>query len=304
MEVEFTQNIYYSNKRRIPIKNVANALLALEENGFLTSRILERLYRDVSIESLNVFVDTLETGSLKEKIKYHLFLAFQKQITEFTGVELKTLENESEKKKSQILGWLVAALIVIGLKVAADRAFPNQQQPNIENQINITLATGEKLTGIEASVLAEVIGMVLDENPNTIKNTIEIAKPAKLEAGSSLELDSGVILSPDFLAEVPSSVINDEDIERSIELTDTEIYIRATDKDSSKKGWGATIPEFTDKRLRMHISPGVDLEFIAHLDVIIGNVSIFYQLDEQGVVRKSHAHLHNVNTTRTLELGE
>ena len=72
MEIEFSQNIYYSNKKKIPIAEVANALLALEEVSALTPILLERLFDDVTVQNMAIYVDELHSGSLKEKIKYYL----------------------------------------------------------------------------------------------------------------------------------------------------------------------------------------------------------------------------------------
>ena len=300
MEIEFTQDIYYSNKKKIPIADVAKALLALEKVSSLAPILLENLFDDVNVKNMSIYVDELESGSLKEKIQYYLWVAFQKNLSENSGVEYNNIENKSDSNKSNIVGWVIAASLVVALKYAADKAFPNQEKPYIQQQINITVQAGRDITGMDTDELLEKIEAVVKENPEAIKGAVEFTKPAKNESDAYLKFGEDVNFSPEFLKEVPNSLLIEDEQERVIELNATEVFIRATDKDSGKKGWGATVPEFNEKRIRMHIAPGIDLVFLFHQDVVIGDVAIFYLIDSEGNIRKPHIHLYAVDKEATL----
>ena len=237
---------------------------------------------------------------LKEKIKYYLWVAFQNNIADQSGIDYKNLENESEEKKSNVIGWLLAASLIVALKFAADKAFPNEQKPHIENQINITIQAGKDITGVSEEKLLETIKSVVRENPDAVRGAIGFSNPAKKESDSYLSIGEEVKFTPELLQEVPSGLLEDEEQERVIELEATDIYIRATDKDSGKTGWGATIPEFSKKRIRMHIAPGIDLTFLAHMDIVVGNVAIFYSVDGEGKIRKPHVHLYGIDKERSI----
>lgn len=303
MEIEFIQDIYYSNKKKIPIAEVANSLLALEGVSIITPKILEKLFDDLTVKNLVVYVDELESGSLKEKIQYYLLAVFQKNIEDQSGVEYKNLEAADGDKRSNIVGWVIVATLIIALKLAAEKAFPNSEKPNIQQQINITLQAGRDITGHDTEELLKTITEAVKENPNSIKNAIEFVKPAKKEEDAHLIIGENMQLSPNLLKEVPSSVQDDDDEERVVELASTELIIRATDKDSGKQGWAATVPEFNDKRIRMHIAPGIDLEFLAHQDIVIGDVAIFYKIDLEGKITKPHVHLFGIDKNETVKLN-
>ncbi len=299
MEIAFTQDFYYSNKKQLPIGDVARALLALEGASKPIADVLEEIYDDVTVQNISLELEELHSGSLSERVKYYLKVALQKQIEKESGVELKQLDDSSEKERSNIAGWVAAALILIALKAAGDKVWPSREKQNIEQQINITLATGSEMTGVPVDALRSILQSVVKEQPEVVKSAVAIAKPAKRDPEAEITLNEKPFLSKESLAEVPSAILQDDPQEKVIELEQAEVYIRATDKDSGRRGWGATIPDFSESRLRLHIAPGIDLVYLAHCDVVIGEVAIFYTVDGHGNVVKPHAHLFSIDRERT-----
>jgi hypothetical protein len=300
MEISFIQNIYYSNKEKIPISEVAKSLLALEELSRVAPEILEKLYEDVTVRNMSVYVDELASGSLKEKINFYFWVAFQKFLAEESGLEPKQLEEESPERRNDILAWVMVAILVIALKAAADKVFPNSEKENIAQQINITFNAGRDITGIDTEKLRKTVEGVVENNPQVVKGAVGFVKPAKKEKEAYIEIDRNSRLSSSFLNEIPDGMIEEGEQEKVIELANTVVFIRATDKDSGKRGWGATILEFNERRIRMHVAPGIDLKFLAHQDVVIGDVAIFFSVDKEGNIRKPHAHLYSIDKDATL----
>ncbi|MEJ1397746.1 MAG: hypothetical protein RPU52_09505, partial [Candidatus Sedimenticola sp. (ex Thyasira tokunagai)] len=68
MELSITQDIYYSNKEKIPLSEVARSLLALEEVSRIAPDILEKLYEDVTVQSMSVFVDRCQPWRAKRRL--------------------------------------------------------------------------------------------------------------------------------------------------------------------------------------------------------------------------------------------
>ncbi|MEJ1486964.1 MAG: hypothetical protein RPU72_01165 [Candidatus Sedimenticola sp. (ex Thyasira tokunagai)] len=231
-------------------------------------------------------------------------VAFQKYLKDESGIEPKEFGEESPEKRSSIIAWVIVATVVVALKVAADKAFPNADKENVIQQVSITFNAGRDITGIEEEKLRETIGQAIESNPQVVKGAVGFAKPAKKEKNAYIEFDNKGKLHASFLREVPSGLIDEDEKEKVIELSNTEVFIRATDKDSGKRGWGATIPEFSEKRIRMHVAPGIDLVFLSHQDVVIGDVALFYSVDREGNIRKPHAHLYSVDKDETLRANK
>lgn len=303
MDISFNQEIFYSNKEHLLLSEVAEALLAAEKSASAAPDVIEALFNGVKVHDFRVYVDELHSGSLTEKLKYYLKLVIQKHIEDKTGVELGDLESAPDEKKKQIIAWAIAAATVMALKVAADRYLPNQDSTNINQQVNVTIEQGHMITGIDNEVLRSAIENSISENPSAVAGAVEFVKPAKKDSDARIDIDGQSYLSSAAIAEVPNELPENELQEKSLELEDTEIQIRATDKDSGKRGWGATIPEFSEKRMRISIAPGIDLVHLAHFDQIVGNVTIFYSIDEHGTVTNIRAHLFSVDLEATDELA-
>jgi len=188
----------------------------------------------------------------------------------------------------------MVVLLLYGLKVGADRIFPNQNKENLKNEVNIVINTGVEITGVDKKSLQETINEVVQKNPDLPKNAVNFAKPAKIDPSAFITFDQKYKISEKALSESPLSIYDEENLERSIKFENTEIRIRATDKDYSGRGWGAIIPEFSENRVRMNVDPSIDLSELSHEDTVNGDVVIFHSIDAEGNIKKPHAHLYKV----------
>lgn len=68
MEIVIHQQIYYSNKKLIPIKDVAESLIALEAIYRQSPDILEAIFPNTEISSVEVYISELKSDSLWEDI--------------------------------------------------------------------------------------------------------------------------------------------------------------------------------------------------------------------------------------------
>lgn len=293
MDIVFEQALYYSNREHLPLEEVARSLLSLDHTARAMPLALEKLFEDVRVESLSLSLDELKSGSLSEIIRYRLKLALQHHIEEHAG-DLGRLSNKPAERKKQIAAWLATAVIVFAIKQAVESFHPNSETPHIEETVNIVLDRGHEVTGLDRQTLRDAVKEALEETPNSAQNAVNIARPAKKDPDASISIDNDTIISNHALRELPSALPEQQPKEKSVELADTVIVIRATDKDSGKKGWGATIPEFSNLRIRVSVAPGIDLNVLAHRDIVVGNVTIFYTLDDRGNVIRPHAHIFSV----------
>lgn len=295
LEITVEQDFYFSNRNHLLLTEIAQSLLALEQNARAFPTALQKLFPDVQVESLSLYVDKLESGSLFEKIKYRLRGALQQQIEDHSGVQLGNLSHIPDERKKQIVSWLIVALVVYGLKEAADSFKPEAPRPHMEQTVHITLLEGELLTGIDTATLERALKSSLEETPNASQGAVNFARPAKKDPEAWLSINEQIVLTSDALHELPSAVPEQQPREKSIDLRDTLIIIRATDRDSGKKGWGATIPEFSTRRLRISVAPGINLDALAQHDVVIGNVTVLFGVDAQGNIVRPHAHIYSVD---------
>jgi len=302
MDIVFDQEIYYSNKQHLPLGEVAKSLLALEKATAIAPRAIELLYKDVIAHDFEIIIDELHSGSLTEKLKYYLKPVFQKQLEDATWIDIETLEGKTPEVKEKIVALIFIAVVLFALYEAKQRFFPNSPTNHIEQQINVTLQAGRDISGIDEETLRKALTQAVQEDQDAIKGAVGFVKPAKRDPDASIQIDGKPYLSSQAIAEIPSTLPDEDLRERAIDLANTTISIRATDKDSGKKGWAATIPEFMDRRIRIHISPDIDLNYLAHHDVVVGNVTVFYSTDDAGRIMKPHAHLFSIDKGETASL--
>jgi hypothetical protein len=302
MHILCSNNIYYSNKEHLPLGEVAKSLLALEKAISMVPQALENMYGDVVAQDIEVYLEELHEGSLSERLRYYIRLAIQKQVEDESGLSLGNIDGIPNERQEKIAAWLIVACLLVALKYGANQVWPDTPKPNIEHQINVTLNAGRDITGLEPAQLANAIESSIKDNPDAVKGALAFVKPAKKDAFASIAIDGEQVLTPQTLAELPAATIESEQVEKSLEFEDVEIRIRATDRDSGKRGWAATIPEFMDRRIRVHVSPNIDLNFLAQHDQVVGNVSVFYSLDERGNIIKPHAHLFSIDRVKTAKL--
>lgn len=294
MEVTFSQEIYFSNKKKLPIGDVAKSLLALESVSRNSPIALSKLFRGTNVQQIDIFVDTIESGSLKEKINYYFRIAVQKNLENALGFEFPSIEKFSPETRKKVIAWALVALFFFGVKAASNKVFPDQPKKHINNEINIVLAAGRDITGVDEDKLREIFEEITKENPEIVKSSVEFVKPAKQDPSASISFDKDYKLSDSAIKEIPSSLPEDESNEKAIEFEETEILIRATDKDSGRKGWGAIIPQFNNKRIRMSVAPHIDLQLLAQHEIIVGDVTVFYSINKNGDVKRPHAHLYHI----------
>ena len=294
MEYSFSQEIYFSNKKSLLVSDVAKSLLSLSKVSKLTPQVIERLFEGTIISDIELYIDNLESGSLTERIKYYFSLAVQKKIDGLVGGGAPTLDGANSERFNNIAAWVMALLLLYGLKVGADKVFSNQPRENLKNEVNIVINTGVEVTGVDKETIQKTIREVVQKNPDLPKNAIEFAKPAKSDPSASITYDQRYKISEKALSEVPFTIYEDDKTEHSVRLENTEIRIRATDKDYAGRGWGAIIPAFYDRRVKMNVDPSIDLSELAHADVVYGDIVVFHQLDDEGNIKKPHAHLYKL----------
>ena len=91
MEFSFVQEIYFSNKNSLLVTDVANSLLSMAKVSKLTPLVFERMFEGTTVRDLQVYIDNIESGSLKEKIKYYFSISIQKKIDDINSSEADTI---------------------------------------------------------------------------------------------------------------------------------------------------------------------------------------------------------------------
>lgn len=280
---ESDHEIKYTNHDIIPIREVIKSLLAFEKLIGETPFVLNALTGFDGIERVEVYISTLQSGSLLEKfvVKYFFkdeagFDAWIQKIREKTGME------DGKLIVPTLIGGSIAAVTLLGLQWAS--------QPNIDSSSTIN---GNNNVVIQ--YVAQNLNMTPDQVKTTIENAIKDKKsvatnavkavqPAKLDASAKIEIDGENQLE----ITTPTIAATPEAYEPPVPQTKTESYVRTliqirqVNLDDLAAGWRVVIPGISDKRLPLVVSDGIDAKALMRSGgVIQASIDVIKKYDSR-----------------------
>lgn len=287
MEIELRQSIYYSNKNWVPVSDVASSLIALDSLIKQTPDVLEAFFPGTQIHNIEVFIDELKSDSVFEELVIKVLFGDQQHLDKLIeDIRAKVGMDKIMKNYPDFISVLVLAMVFagVGYWLANDSNAKPEQKATIEANNNTIINIGAGMIGVEAEEFqAMLLGAVKDKD-ELAKNAINVVKPAKQDPEASITFNenSKLSISASSISAMPNHVPDKED-EQSIEdFPNIQLEIRATDLDSTKKGWAVSVPELKAKRVKLQIDPHIDAETLLKNRTVFANVTIIFGFNKQG----------------------
>lgn len=284
MEVVVSQQIYYSNKEWVPIGEIAESLLALEDLIKSSPEVIEKIFPGIVIERVDVYINELKSDSIWEDLVIKFVFGSQKNFDEQISKVRKKIGMEFLDKHPNILGAIIGAMILGGgIAILQDKA-PERATIEANNNIIINIGAGEIELGTDD--LKAIIKGAIENNPAISEAAIKIVKPARRdpEAQIIINQEEGLSINPQSIKAMPAERPTQEEIEVIEDFEHLVLEIRATDLDSTKRGWAAVARELTDKRVRLQFDPTINPEeLLGHRSIVGSATVIFSQLGEKKI---------------------
>lgn len=107
--------------------------------------------------------------------------------------------------------------------------------------------------------------------------------PAKRDPNATITFNDNkeLIINNDAVRAMPRFARAPEDEPYIEDFKDIELIIRATDLDSSKRGWAVVIPEIHTKRTRLQLDPGIKPEILIGKSKIMAEVTVIFEYDDE-----------------------
>lgn len=147
-----------------------------------------------------------------------------------------------------------------------------------------------------AAAGADVLYILTGERTANAAQGLRADEQLLLEVYDALSIDGDENISfpPEVIAATPRQVQIDRD-EKVEHLRDVDLQIRATDLDSTDRGWAALIPGKIDRRVRLMLDPNVRPAEVADKFQLRADVSVYYKLDgRSNRLAPDHIVLHQV----------
>lgn len=285
MEITIHQKIYYSNKRLVPIRNVAESLLALEAIIRQSPDILEAMFPDTEISIDEIYINELKSDSLWEDVVVKFIFKDQKNFDTFIANIRERVDMDNLMNNQQLLSVIIISLILIGgaYYLERDRSSTPEQKTTIEVSNNKIIQIGAGMVDLSAQDFKAIIDSAIKDKDSLAKNAAKVVAPAKLDPNASITFNDNdeLRISNDVVRAMPRFVQEPIEEEYVEDFKNIELEIRATDLDSNKRGWAVVISELHKKRVRLQLDPGLDPEILLGKRKITADVTVIFGYDNE-----------------------
>jgi hypothetical protein len=286
-EVVLHHELFYRIERDVPLWELAEALLATDAVWKLTPRVLEQVFPGTTIDSVGVYINDVELGSLKERILVKFFFGTQRDLDEAIDRARQRLGFDQVPNRQRVVAAIVLALVLTGGAYAAKRFWLNSPaEAQIEaNRITI-INIGAEAAGLSPEQLRAIIDGAVTKPKDLANQAVHILRPAKGDRDGSLTLDNDneLTIAPETIAAIPSEVFPEAPREHFEDFDAVDIEIRATDLDHFNTGWAVRIPSVDGRRIRMVVDSDINPHLLVSGAVVRGDVTVVYQTQHDGDV--------------------
>lgn len=281
MELSTQHSIYFDYKSRTDVEDVIASLQGL--NSFVSAlpAVLEYLYPGVKFSDVQLSIDKLETGSLYEDIFVKLIFGSQQQLDQDIATIRAKLRLDDPRMRLLVVLLLMglAGYGMVSAAVATASSFmkPEGERQAVINNYKVIVVDSAKLAGTTPEEIEKAIAEAMKNEKTAAESAINFLQPARKDPASSVTFDTTYKIDSQAIQQTPTYYI-DPSSEAVEHFKNVPIQIRAVNLDSSKQGWAARAPSVTgDRRMRLQITPGLDMLSLYGKAEVIGDISVVYK---------------------------
>ncbi|MFA5058631.1 MAG: hypothetical protein WC485_11000 [Opitutaceae bacterium] len=277
----FSHRIFYKTENPVPAEEIAEALMALSRVVQRSPAVMKRLVPGISVPTVELLVEKLESGSLTEDFIVKFFFGSQKKMDraikrfrEALGVDLTS--------KAGVVRTIVWALVIYGAYYAITHS-DKPAKPTVEIGHNTIINVGAAEMNMTPDQLVKVIEAAVGNKNQLASDAVKVIRPAKTDPKAEIIVDgnSDLAVTNKVIVQVPSEFKPDKSEESKV-VEHTEIRLRALDLDSSEHGWAAVVLAFSPRRLPMAIDPAINSDDLFGKKIVHGTIEALSRRDQYG----------------------
>lgn len=252
-QVETHYQVKYTNREPLPIADIVQSLESYERLLRRTPAFIEKAFDGIRITQVDVYVASLESGSLTEDFLIKYVFKGQENYDDAKAIFDNIVQDNEVLRTTVALG--MGAVLTYGVMQVLPAGAPTTHiEANNNNIINL---------GGSVDLSADDIHMILDgmvDKKKLSKDVVQVILPTKQDSSASIEIDgfSDINITPEFVSEAPSEYTAPEPDEKTVDYTNAEIVIYASDRDKTDKVWAGIVPGIADSRIQFNLMPGID----------------------------------------------
>ena len=302
MELKFPHHVTY----RADNWTLDEVLLTLQGQRKLIEAAavtLEELIKGIEIDTVEIRVERIDTGSLFEDFIIVLYSIYQEDIDPAIATKVHDMFGITVPPEYQPVVSAVILLIALYVgRYAFNAIAAKKGQKTTPIHIQGTYNTVLNVVASHLHLTADQVEKALHKTvPPTkrrslIKSVTSFLRPKPKGQIEAITVEDVAEISQATLDEYPSDAeLLEIDETRNIDIPNARLQIRATDRDRTKSGWGAIIvgnKQFK-KRLPMDLYPTVNGDELAKLDVVIADIVVEGDTKLDGSFKAKRIHLLN-----------
>ncbi len=288
MIIRLPHEVTYELDEHVIVNEVAASLLAQERLFREAMSLLISCLPGANLEKVTIeFQSVTQQSPLKEMLAAALYLTFQNDLEEEVPQLIHDMTGYELPSQYDTLATVLVMLIAIyGISALHKRIAGNGNPKSLKRDFALLLDKVAKDMNVSPEVIEEKIANRFNGNKrnNIIKSAKAFFTPAKRYNAKAITSSKGDMISRDAIQETPSEIdeaIFEPEMEE-FELHDTNVEIRAHDRDRSKAGWYGIIQEVSSKRTKMHVASSIDPEMIFEKTSIRGSVLVVREANDDG----------------------
>lgn len=285
MELTVHQQIYYSNKELVPIKDVAESLLALEAIIRQSPDVLEAMFPGTKIQSVEVYINELKSDSIWEDVVVKFIFGNQQKFDEFIANVRERIGMDNIMNNPQLLSCIILVMILSGgaYYLGKDKSATPEQKATIEANNNTIIQIGAGMVELSSEDFKAIIDGAIKNKEKLAKNAIDVVNPAKRDPEASITFNGNeeLRIQNESVKAMPRFIQEPEDEEYIEDYKNIELEIRAIDLDSTKRGWAVVVPDLHKKRVRLQLDPTVNPEDLLDKRKVNANVTVIFGHDKE-----------------------
>ncbi|ADP96450.1 hypothetical protein [Marinobacter adhaerens] len=286
MDFSIPQQVHYTNKNRASIQEIADGLVALDSLIRQTPSVLEALFPDYKIESVEIYLDEFRSGSIWEDLVVKFIFGNQKNFDSAIGAAREKLGMEEVMSDPQVLSAIILVMVLSGGLYWLGKRSKNKPEKRaaIEANNNTVIQIGSGMVGLDADEFRALIDNAVQDKNQLAKDAARIVKPAKRDPNGYIEFgdNPGLKITSESVKAMPDYVQDDEPEEIVEDYDGLLLELRAIDLDHTKSGWRVRAPDLSDRRIKLQLDPSVMPDDLFNKRQIRGKVTVVFRSDNAG----------------------
>lgn len=270
--LETSYSLKYTTKNPVPIPEIIESLQNIEKILERTPPFVEKAFAELKVVSMSVYVQSLQSGSLKEDFLVRYVFKGRENYDKAKEVYDKLLEDNTVIRTVVALG--VGAMLGYGVSLALN---PGQSATKIEAYNNTIVNIGGEV-GLEAEDISAILKATRDKKA-LARQAVSVVRPAKADPDATIEMDGipELTVGKEFISSTPDEYEAPMPSEKTETYRDVDIVIYASDRDKATSNWAGALPGIVDNRVRFNLGDAIDPRALHGRIQVKGDVVVVFR---------------------------